>query len=77
MTSMQKTGNQEGAKHFFIPLYTGGHNHVPGIVYRNICAEYDLEVQKSKWNMLPGVVENDQAKISVGLPDTHGQTGYR
>nr|XP_020470896.1 rho-related GTP-binding protein RhoA-B-like [Monopterus albus] len=39
------------------------HNQVAGIVYRNICAEYRLEVPKSRWDTPPKVVENDQAKI--------------
>uniref|UniRef100_A0A3P9CTW7 C2H2-type domain-containing protein n=1 Tax=Maylandia zebra TaxID=106582 RepID=A0A3P9CTW7_9CICH len=39
------------------------HNQVAGIVYRNICAEYNLEVPRSKWEMPPRVVENDRAKI--------------
>ncbi|KAK1791032.1 hypothetical protein P4O66_002028 [Electrophorus voltai] len=39
------------------------HNQVSGIVYRNICAEYGLEVQRSMWDTAPKVMENDRAKI--------------
>jgi len=39
------------------------HDKVAGIVCRNICAEYGLEVRKSKWEISPKVVENDTAKI--------------
>lgn len=35
--------------------------HKSGIVYRNICAKYRLEVQKSKWEAFPKVAENDRA----------------
>lgn len=31
------------------------HNQVAGIVYRNICAEYVLEVARSKWYTPPRV----------------------
>ena len=34
-----------------------------GIIYRNICAKYRLEVPKSKWEIPPKVLENDRAKI--------------
>ncbi|KAF7642179.1 hypothetical protein LDENG_00262910 [Lucifuga dentata] len=43
--------------------YTERHNQVAGIVYRNICAEYGLEVLKSKWETPPKVVENGRAKV--------------
>ena len=39
------------------------HNQVVGIVYRNVYAEYGLEVPKSKWEIPTKVVENDRAKI--------------
>jgi len=40
-----------------------GKAQVAGIVYRNICAEYGLEVRKSKWETSPKLGENDRAKI--------------
>ncbi|KAF7655390.1 hypothetical protein LDENG_00056830 [Lucifuga dentata] len=43
--------------------YTERHNQVAGIVYRNICAEYGLEVPKSKWETPSKVVENSRAKV--------------
>lgn len=39
------------------------HNQVAGIVGRNICAEYGLEVPRSKWKTPSKVLGNDQAKI--------------
>uniref|UniRef100_A0A3Q0TB59 Ion transport domain-containing protein n=1 Tax=Amphilophus citrinellus TaxID=61819 RepID=A0A3Q0TB59_AMPCI len=45
-----------------VGAYTEHHNQVAGIVYRKICAEYDLEVPRSKWDMPPRVVENDEGK---------------
>ena len=38
-------------------------NKVAGIMYRNICTEYGLEVPKSKLEIPTKVVENDRAKI--------------
>ena len=50
------------------------HNQVVGKVYRNICIENGLEVQKSKWVIPPKVVENDRAKIIWGFQiQTHKQ----
>ena len=43
--------------------YMERHNQVAGIVYRNICTEFGLEVPRSEWKTPPKVVENDQAKI--------------
>ena len=43
--------------------YMERHNHMAGIVCRNICAEYRLEVSESKCELPPKVVENDWAKI--------------
>jgi len=43
--------------------YMERHNQVAGLVCRKICAEYRLEVPKSKWKMPPKVVENERAKI--------------
>ncbi|KAF7649100.1 hypothetical protein LDENG_00146690 [Lucifuga dentata] len=43
--------------------YTERHNQVAGIVYRNICAKYRLEVPKSKWETPPKVVENGRDKV--------------
>ncbi|KAI3355858.1 hypothetical protein L3Q82_004410 [Scortum barcoo] len=42
--------------------YMERHNQVAGIVYRNICTEFGLEVPRSKWATPPKVVENDRAK---------------
>ena len=39
------------------------HNQVAGIVYRNICTEYGLEVPILEWKTPPKVVENDWARI--------------
>lgn len=38
--------------------YMEHHKQVASRVYRNIRATYGLEVQRSKWEMLPRVVEN-------------------
>ncbi|TWW61003.1 hypothetical protein D4764_05G0010930 [Takifugu flavidus] len=43
--------------------YMERHNQVAGIVYRNICTEYGLEVPGSRWETPPKVLENKQAKI--------------
>ena len=43
--------------------YMERQNQGAGIVYRNICAEYGLEVQKLKWETPLKVVENDRTKI--------------
>ncbi|XP_078808275.1 uncharacterized protein LOC144994388 [Oryzias latipes] len=39
------------------------HNQVAGIIYRNMCAEYELETPRPKWETPPKVVENERAKI--------------
>ena len=52
-----------GCKMLAGKAYMERHNQVAGIVYRNICAEYNLEVPRSKWEMPPRVMENDRAKI--------------
>lgn len=38
------------------------HNQVAGIVQQNVCAQYGLEVSKSKWDMPTKVIEYDQTK---------------
>lgn len=38
-------------------------HQVVEIMYRNICAEYELEVLQSKRKTLPRVVENDKVEI--------------
>ena len=43
--------------------YTKRHNIVASIVYRAICAEYDLEDSKDWWVKPEKVVRNDHAKI--------------
>ncbi|TWW59398.1 hypothetical protein D4764_06G0009280 [Takifugu flavidus] len=43
--------------------YMERHNQVAGIVYRNICTEYGLEVPGSRWETPLKVLENKQAKI--------------
>ncbi|XP_078022977.1 uncharacterized protein LOC144462717 [Epinephelus lanceolatus] len=43
--------------------YMERHNQVAGIVYRNICTQYELEVPKSRCDTPPNVVENYRAKI--------------
>ncbi|KAF7648097.1 hypothetical protein LDENG_00161950, partial [Lucifuga dentata] len=43
--------------------YIGRHSQVAGIVYRNICVEFRLEVLKSKWETPPKVIENGRTKI--------------
>ncbi|KAF7649568.1 hypothetical protein LDENG_00139440 [Lucifuga dentata] len=52
-----------GCKMLAGTAYTERHNQVAGIVYRNICAEYGLEVPKSKWETPPKVAENSRAKV--------------
>uniref|UniRef100_A0A669EZW7 Reverse transcriptase domain-containing protein n=1 Tax=Oreochromis niloticus TaxID=8128 RepID=A0A669EZW7_ORENI len=52
-----------GCKMLAGKAYMERHNQVAGIVYRNICAEYNLEVPRSKWETPPRVMENDRAKI--------------
>ncbi|KAF7670308.1 hypothetical protein LDENG_00271880, partial [Lucifuga dentata] len=52
-----------GCKMLAGTAYTERHNKVAGIVYRSICAEYRLEVPKSKWETPPKVVENSRAKV--------------
>ncbi|KAF7655154.1 hypothetical protein LDENG_00059220, partial [Lucifuga dentata] len=48
--------------------YTERHNQVAGIVYRNICAKFRLEVPKSKWETPSKVTENNgRAKILWGF----------
>ena len=42
--------------------YTKWHNIVASIVYKAICAEYNLEHSKDWWVELENVVRNDQAK---------------
>ncbi|KAF7648062.1 hypothetical protein LDENG_00162600 [Lucifuga dentata] len=49
-----------GCKMLAGTAYTERHS---GIVYRNICAVYGLEVPKSKWETPPKVVENSRAKV--------------
>ena len=39
------------------------HNHVAGIIHRNICAKYGLEVPGSRWETPPKVIENERVKI--------------
>lgn len=34
-----------------------------GTAYRKICTEYGLEVQRSQWDMVLKVIENDQVKV--------------
>lgn len=48
------------AGHKMVPgrAYMEHHKQVASRVYRNIRATYGLEVQRSKWEMLPRVVEN-------------------
>ena len=43
--------------------YMDRHNQVAGIVYRNICTQYGLEVPKSQWAIPQKVVENNRAKV--------------
>ncbi|KAM6449746.1 uncharacterized protein PHA67_017094 [Liasis olivaceus] len=43
--------------------YTEWHNQVAGIVYRNICTVYGLDLLKSRWEIPQKVMENNRAKI--------------
>lgn len=43
--------------------YIKRHNQVAGLIYRNICADYGLEVARSKWEMPTMVVEKDRANL--------------
>ena len=47
-----------GCKMLAKKAYMERHNQVAGIVYRNICAEYELETPGSKCETPPKVVEN-------------------
>ncbi|KAF7659584.1 hypothetical protein LDENG_00296340 [Lucifuga dentata] len=65
-----------GCKMLAGTAYTEKHNQVAGIVYRNICAEYGLEVPKSKWETPPKVVENGRAKVlGLEVPDRQAVAG--
>ncbi|TWW67382.1 hypothetical protein D4764_02G0004230 [Takifugu flavidus] len=52
-----------GCKMLAGKAYMERHNQVAGIVYRNICTEYGLEVPGTRWETPPKVVENEQTKI--------------
>uniref|UniRef100_A0A3P9J433 Carbohydrate sulfotransferase n=1 Tax=Oryzias latipes TaxID=8090 RepID=A0A3P9J433_ORYLA len=52
-----------GCKMLAGKAYMERHNQVAGIIYRNMCAEYELETPRSKWETPPKVVENERAKI--------------
>ncbi|TWW69428.1 ATP-dependent Clp protease proteolytic subunit, mitochondrial [Takifugu flavidus] len=52
-----------GCKMLAGKAYMERHNQVAGIVYRNICTEYGLEVPGSRWETPTKVLENKQAKI--------------
>lgn len=52
-----------GCKMLAGKAYLERHNQVAGIVYRNICTEYGLEVPRSRWETPPKVMENNRAKI--------------
>ncbi|TKS67246.1 Multidrug resistance protein 1 [Collichthys lucidus] len=43
--------------------YMERHNQVAGIVYRNICNQYGIEVPKSRWAIPQKVAENNRAKV--------------
>ena len=43
--------------------YMERHNQVAGIVYRNICTQYGIEVPKSQWAAPQKVAENNRAKV--------------
>ena len=55
--------------------YMERHNQVAGIVYRNICNQYGIEVPKSQWAIPQKVAENNRAKVlwdfSLSLRMTH------
>ena len=42
-------------------------HQVAGIVYRNICTQYGIEVPESQWATAQKVVENNRGKGSVGV----------
>ena len=48
--------------------YTKRHNNVASIIYRAICAEYDLEHSKDWWVEPEKVLRNDHAKIHWDVP---------
>ena len=48
--------------------YTKRHNNMASIIYRAICAEYDLEHSKDWWVEPEKVVRNDHAKIICDFP---------
>ena len=43
--------------------YLENHDQVNGVVYRKICAKYELEVPVAKWATPPKVIEKDRAMI--------------
>ena len=46
-----------------LDIYIYTHNRMAGIVYRNICSEYGLDLPKSRWETLQKAVENNRAKL--------------
>ena len=52
-----------GCKQLVGTAYTERHNHVAGMVYRALCAEYELSQPKNWWEIPDKVNENDRATI--------------
>ena len=52
-----------GCKQLVGTAYTERHNHVAGLVYRNLCAQYGIRQPEKWWEMPDKVNENDRAKI--------------
>ena len=52
-----------GCKQLAGSAYTERHNHVAGMVYRSLCAQYDLSQPHYWWEIPDKVNENDQVKI--------------
>ena len=48
--------------------YTKRHNYVASIVYRTLCAEYDLEHREYWWVKPEKLVKNNHAKILWNVP---------
>ena len=59
LSPRQCSKKQQGARSRPVKANLECHNQMAGIGYRNIYAEYGLQVPGSKWATLPKVIEND------------------
>lgn len=58
-SSLSQVGSMFKCKMQAGTTYTDKHNWVAGIVYRNICVEYGLELPKSQWKTPLKVVQQE------------------